>query len=196
MATKERIVKFIRKFEGGFVNDADDNGKATNKGITIALFRQYFGSGRTVSDLKSITDEQWMSIFDGEFWNPLHCDLMPQWAADVILDFAFHSGKDRAVKYAQSMCRVSADGVVGRITIDVIRRQDSKKFVEQYCELRRKYLLRISGFDDKNEQLLRIARTAPSQINKNLSRGKNKKYISGWCVRVKTLQRKVLSGEL
>lgn len=49
MATKERIVKFIKDREGGFVNDPNDRGGATNKGVTLATYRKVCGSGKTVS---------------------------------------------------------------------------------------------------------------------------------------------------
>ena len=35
----QKLVPFILSWEGGFVNDPDDVGGATNKGITIATWR-------------------------------------------------------------------------------------------------------------------------------------------------------------
>ena len=53
-----RILKpFILRWEGGFVNDPNDSGGATNKGVTIATFRKYKGESASVADLKAITDE-------------------------------------------------------------------------------------------------------------------------------------------
>ena len=45
MATKERIVKFIKDREGGFVNDPNDRGGATNKGVTLGVRQREDGGG-------------------------------------------------------------------------------------------------------------------------------------------------------
>ena len=39
MAKVEILLPFILKWEGGFVNDPADAGDATNKGVTIATWR-------------------------------------------------------------------------------------------------------------------------------------------------------------
>ena len=39
MADAQKLVPFILSWEGGYVNDPDDVGGATNKGITIATWR-------------------------------------------------------------------------------------------------------------------------------------------------------------
>lgn len=41
MADVKKLAPFILKWEGGFVNDPDDLGGATNMGITIATYRVY-----------------------------------------------------------------------------------------------------------------------------------------------------------
>ena len=54
MAQVDDLVPIIKKWEGGFVNDPDDRGGATNQGVTISTFRHYY-PGSTVEDLKRIT---------------------------------------------------------------------------------------------------------------------------------------------
>ena len=58
MADAKKLIPFILKWEGGFANHPKDKGGATNKGITIATFRQYMGQDATVEQLKAMTDEQ------------------------------------------------------------------------------------------------------------------------------------------
>lgn len=41
MADINVLVPLILKWEGGFVNDPDDLGGATNMGVTLATYRQY-----------------------------------------------------------------------------------------------------------------------------------------------------------
>ena len=60
MANSSKLVPFILQWEGGFVNDPDDLGGATNKGITIGTFTEYKKrkgqKAPTVTDLKNISD--------------------------------------------------------------------------------------------------------------------------------------------
>ena len=76
MANAHKLVPFILKWEGGFVDDPLDKGGATNKGITLKTFQYHFGKNKTVNDLKHITDEQWFEIFKEDFWD--------RWKADDI----------------------------------------------------------------------------------------------------------------
>lgn len=41
MANVEKLAPLILKWEGGFVNDPDDLGGATNRGVTLATYMQY-----------------------------------------------------------------------------------------------------------------------------------------------------------
>ena len=60
MASIDKLIPFILKWEGGFVNDPTDRGGATNKGVTIATYEAYCrqkGLPRpTVEQLKNIPD--------------------------------------------------------------------------------------------------------------------------------------------
>ncbi|MFV0470220.1 MAG: glycosyl hydrolase 108 family protein, partial [Dysgonomonas sp.] len=62
MAKIELLVPFILKWEGGFVNDPDDSGGATNMGVTIATWKQVGydkdGDGFIgIKDLKLLTKD-------------------------------------------------------------------------------------------------------------------------------------------
>ena len=64
MADAKKLIPWIKKWEGGFVNDPIDRGGATNKGITISTFRFYYGAAMTVEDLRNMSDSQWQQIFE------------------------------------------------------------------------------------------------------------------------------------
>ena len=68
MANSKILEPFILKWEGGFVNDKDDLGGATNMGVTLATYRSVFGSKKTVNDLKRMTRAQWGIIFKKFYW--------------------------------------------------------------------------------------------------------------------------------
>ena len=117
MAKSEVLVPFIRSFEGEYVNHPNDKGGPTMRGITIATFRQYYGSSKTVADLKKITDEQWMNIYKRGYWDRWKADqIQNQSVANLLVDWVWASGK-YGVTIPQALLGVKVDGIVGPKTI-------------------------------------------------------------------------------
>ena len=60
--------------EGGFVDNKNDKGGATNKGITLNTFIKYskdlLNVQPTLDNLKRITDDQAAAIYEVGYWNP------------------------------------------------------------------------------------------------------------------------------
>lgn len=113
-----RILKpFILKWEGGFVNDPNDSGGATNKGVTLATFRRYKGESATVDDLKAITDEEWTNIYKTMYWDKFKADeIKSQTVANLCVDWFWMSGT-KAIKYVQRLVGATEDGIVGKQTL-------------------------------------------------------------------------------
>lgn len=80
MADVKKLAPFILKWEGGFVNDPDDLGGATNMGITIATYRVYRKRKGlpepTVDDLKHLSNDEWIDVLKSLYWD--------KWKADQI----------------------------------------------------------------------------------------------------------------
>ncbi|SFO62074.1 glycoside hydrolase family 108 protein [Prevotella sp. tf2-5] len=120
MAKAEILTPFILSWEGGFANIPDDRGGATNKGVTLATFRSVFGSGRTVADLKRMTDDQWEFIFRKYFWNRWKADqIQSQPIANLLVDWMWTSGS-YGVKLPQKVLQVKIDGIVGPKTLAAV----------------------------------------------------------------------------
>ena len=113
-----RILKpFILKWEGGFVNDPNDSGGATNKGVTLATYRRFKGESATVDDLKAITDGDWDAIFKTMYWDKFKADeIKSQTVANLCVDWFWMSGT-KAIKYVQRLVGATEDGIVGKQTL-------------------------------------------------------------------------------
>ena len=112
---------FILRWEGGFVDDPLDRGGATNKGITIGTFRNFYGKDATVEQLKHITDEQWLHIFKSGYWDKWKADdIENQSIADIVVDWAWASGTVTSIKQVQKILGVAVDGIVGNDTLTAI----------------------------------------------------------------------------
>lgn len=127
MAKAELLKPFILKWEGGFVDDPLDRGGATNKGITIGTFRNFYGKDATVEQLKHITDEQWLHIFKSGYWDKWKADdIENQSIADIVVDWAWASGTVTSIKQVQKILGVAADGIVGNDTLTAINTADQR----------------------------------------------------------------------
>ena len=136
MAKAEILVPFIKSFEGKFVNHPNDKGKATMMGITIGTFRSFYGQGKSVQDLKNITDAQWMYIFRKGYWDRCKADqIADQSVANLVVDWCWGSGVT-GIKYVQAVVGVDVDGIVGPKTLAAINSQDGSTLFAQLWKQR------------------------------------------------------------
>lgn len=146
MAKIDILAPFILSFEGGFVNDPLDKGGATNKGVTIATWRQVGydkdGDGDIdVDDLKLLTDKDAIErVMRPHYWNRWKADqIKSQSVANILVDWVWGSGAN-GIKIPQQMLGVAADGVVGPKTLAALNAQDPKAFFEAVKVRRSKFI--------------------------------------------------------
>ena len=165
MADYRKLKPFILKWEGGYVNDKDDLGGATNKGVTLATFRSVYGQGKTANDLRNMTDQQWETIFKKHFWDKWRADeIEDQSVANILVDWLWASGS-YGIKIPQRVLGVSVDGIVGAKTIAAVNAKDGKQFFKEVRQERVDFIDRICT-----------------------SRPQNKKFRKGWLNRINSLK--------
>lgn len=169
MAKVTKLAPHILKFEGGFVNDPDDLGGATNKGVcykTYKLYRQRKKlSVPTIEDLKNITNEEFTDILKSMYWDACRADkIESQSVANAIVDWAWHSGTITAVKEVQKVLGVESDGIVGNVTLSAINSQSPLPLFGKIQQARIAYLERICN-----------------------ARPTNRKFMRGWILRVSSM---------
>lgn len=164
MANHKVLIPFILRWEGGFANVPGDRGGATNKGVTLATFRMVYGSDKTESDLRRMTNSQWEHIFLSLFWNKFRADeIQSQKVANACVDWAWHSGTSKVIKRVQKIIGVKQDGIVGTVTLSAMNKEGDKLF-DKVQEARKQFLNAI-------------VKSRPSQ----------KKFLKGWMNRVNDL---------
>lgn len=153
MADPKKLIPFILRWEGGFVNDPDDLGGATNKGITIGTFEAYCRKKGypkpTVERLKNISDDDWYEIFKTMYWDRwLGDEIKSQPVANILIDWVWASGV-HGIKRPQTILGVVPDGIVGAKTIAALNaayperlfeaiKADRTKFIDEICKARPK----------------------------------------------------------
>ncbi len=127
MKSVEAIADEIIAREGGYVNDPDDPGGATNFGVTIGtmarLGMDLDGDGRiTPEDVKRLTKAQARQIFVDHYFHRPGISKLPLPLQASVFDMYVNAGAN-AVKILQRLLndmgqRIAVDGAIGPQTIE------------------------------------------------------------------------------
>lgn len=149
MAKVELLYPFIKKWEGGFVDDPLDRGGATNMGVTIGTWRAVGydkdGDGLIdVEDLKLLTKDDVLNrVLKPHYWDRWKADnIKSQSVANILVDWVWSSGA-YGIKLPQKLLGVKQDGIVGPITLEAINGQDPKYLFDKIKEEREDFIHRI-----------------------------------------------------
>jgi lysozyme family protein len=150
------IAQEIVAREGGYVNDPDDLGGATNFGVTIHTMRRLgldlTGDGRvTASDVKALTRKQALDIFVAHYFEKPGIARLPVALQASVFDMYVNAGSN-AVKILQRLVskmgfECKADGVIGPMTLAAVQRaHDAARLyiADAYAIERRNYYFRIA----------------------------------------------------
>lgn len=94
----DKILKFILEREGGYVNDPNDLGGETNKGITYQTYNEYRKrKGLKTQSVKYITDNEVRDIYYNNYYKASGADKIsnPKLSA-YVFDTAVNMGVSRA----------------------------------------------------------------------------------------------------
>ncbi|MBU2866851.1 holin-associated N-acetylmuramidase [Pacificibacter marinus] len=127
MKTVQQIANDIIAREGGYVDDPDDLGGATNFGVTIGTLRRLGidndGDGRvTSSDVRMLTRAQARDIFVEHYFSGPRIDELPPVLHATVFDMYVNAGTN-AVRILQRLLvdmgqNIVVDGQIGPQTIE------------------------------------------------------------------------------
>ena len=117
-AAFEASLPFILRWEGGYVNNPNDPGGATNKGVTQTVYDAWRRKqGSQPRGVKQITDAEVQAIYDTGYWLPPRCNVLQQPLDLVQFDTAVNMGPGRAVRFLQQAVGCAVDGGFGPNTL-------------------------------------------------------------------------------
>lgn len=169
--SKDLIFKLaddILKAEGGYVDDPDDPGGATNFGVTLGTLKQLRKDinqdGRIDrQDVRKLTRHMARDIFVEQYFDAPQIDLLPRplWAS--VFDMQVNSGRN-AVLILQRLFNemgydIHVDGRIGHQTAQIAQEAiavDSQLTVDAYGIARRSYYITIA---QNRPSLRKFART-------------------------------------
>jgi lysozyme family protein len=98
----KKALKFVLEREGGYVNNPNDKGGATNKGITQNTYNAYLQSkGRPTKDVRNITQAEVEDIYYSRYWLTAKCHEMSPKFAVLCFDTAVNMGVGRVKPFLQ-----------------------------------------------------------------------------------------------
>ena len=145
MKQADAIIKLILRHEAGYVNNPNDPGGPTNKGITLATFRRFLKPSGTIADLKNLSVAQAVAIYKKRYWSVILADDLPPGLDYSLMDFAVNSGPSRAVKKLQAILKVPVDGRMGPVTLAAVNATYVRDLIISLNESRLAYMKRIRG---------------------------------------------------
>lgn len=164
-------VPFVIKWEGGFVNDPDDNGGATNRGITWDTFQalsfKVLAMYPTWTNFLNLTKEQ-AGLIVKHFWDKAtyNNSIISQKVAEAVTSWYWGSGA-LGLKNVQRLLNekfgknLTADGVIGPKTIQAINSINPDTLFDAMYQARKEFFENLTMKD-------------PSQV----------KFLKGWINRL------------
>lgn len=172
MSDFKQAYQLVLTNEGGYVNDPDDPGGETYKGIARKLHSSWNG-WQAIDNLKhqqgfpgnldldiilQSTVEEFYRI---NFWVPMNGNqIINQQVANSIFDFGVNAGLSTSVSLAQTVVNAKADGVLGPKSLAAINSFDAEHFIDSFT------IAKITRY-------INIVRNRPE----------SKKYFFGWVSR-------------
>lgn len=172
MADFNKAFQLTIAHEGGYVNDPDDPGGETYKGVARKIHSKWDG-WTTIDMLKrqagfpgnldkdTELQEAIADFYRINFWDRVKGDnITDQKVAESIFDFAVNAGTSTSSVLAQMVIGTNADGVIGQESIAKINAFDTDHFLAAFT-------------------VAKIAR----YVNIVKKRPTSRKYFYGWILR-------------
>ena len=105
----DKAVDFVLAQEGGLVDDPQDPGGITNRGISQ--------KAHPLLDIKALTLEDCKQLYREDYWNKIRGDELPPALAVVVFDAAVNQGPHAAIRMLQQAVGVNDDGILGPKTL-------------------------------------------------------------------------------
>ena len=142
----EKSLELVLQHEGGYVNHPSDPGGRTNLGVTQRVWEQYVGHKVDEAEMRSLTKEMVSPLYRKEYWDAVRGDQLPSGADYLAFDFAVNAGSFRCVKTIQRALNITADGVIGPVTVKAIQDTNAEDFINNFSAAKESFYRGLTNF--------------------------------------------------
>jgi lysozyme family protein len=165
----DESVRHVLNTEGGYVNDPDDSGGETNRGVTKGTFDAARAAGIiSEADIKNLTVEDARKIYKEMYWNPVRADELPEGVRFQLFDMAINHGVSGAVSPLQGVLGLKRTGKMDDETVRETNEIKPGALIEMLTRRRRKLYKSIvekkpekekysKGWNRRNEAVAKTA---------------------------------------
>ena len=148
MARYDACLALILRFEGGYSNDPDDPGGATNLGITQRELTAYCARlGFPAMDVRALSVYRAGQIYKECYWDQVHADYLPPGLDVVMFDAAVNCGVSRSIEWMQGVLGVpltaSFDAATSQAYHDYVSKHGWKSLAQGVVQRRIDYYHKI-----------------------------------------------------
>ncbi|MFZ5653186.1 MAG: glycoside hydrolase family 108 protein [Pseudomonadota bacterium] len=108
-----RAARHLIDAEGGYVDDPADPGGETKFGISKRQYPQL--------RIATLTYDQALAIYRTDYWGHYQCAELPPALGVFLFDAVVNHQPKVAVRFVQQALRITADGIIGPITLRAAR---------------------------------------------------------------------------
>jgi lysozyme family protein len=104
-------LRFVLNAEGGYSDDPDDPGGATNMGIEQTEYDAWLrGLGEETRSVRLIETMEASAIYKARYWDVMHGDYLPGALSYALFDTAVNTGCGNALSELQGVLGIPATG--------------------------------------------------------------------------------------
>lgn len=129
-----RCIEFVLAREGGYIHHPNDPGGETNYGISKRSYPNL--------DIKALTREQAIEIYERDYWRAIHGDQLPEPLALALMDYAVHSGPRVAWRMLASLCGLRRDAAASEVIAKVLEAPSASVIATELVVERALFLVR------------------------------------------------------
>jgi lysozyme family protein len=136
----------VLELEGGFSDDPQDPGGATNLGVTAKTWSAWIGHQANRAEIEALSRADVTPLYEKQYWRPTGCD---DWATGVdlaVFDPAVNMGPGTAIRFLQQAAGVDDDGKLGPATAAAVARLNAGVLINRICAQRTAYYRKLSTF--------------------------------------------------
>lgn len=138
--TRDDILAFVLKEEGGLVNNPADPGGLTNHGVTQRYYDDRKAKGTVPAgypdSVVDLSADQAAQLYITDQWVFIHGDALDLPLALLALDCAVNQGAPEAVILLQLAANVPHDGVMGPATLAAIKARAPLAMLKEFAARR------------------------------------------------------------